>query len=255
MFPAPAHDCGWHGEGGARFDENLGEFFEGADFEVDPDTSGLEGLASFDHVEGYGGIGPGDTEAGAAEHWEAAAEFFEDIEAKDCAIEGQGFRDVAGIDHCVVHRDIDRHPKQDSAMYADLRRNQYNSRMIQTDNRRDELVQAAFAYFEGLRTKDLSVIPWAPQVTLRAPLAPGGAEVPLIGRDAVCAYLSAILPAIQDVSVEEYYINSGQTAVMAKAEVTLASGAKLRVADLFEVNESGQIVNQENHFDPRPALE
>ena len=42
---------------------------------------------------------------------------------------------------------------------------------------------------------------------------------------------------------------------MGKTELTLATGAKLRVADLFEVDEAGQITAQENHFDPRPALQ
>lgn len=56
------------------------------------------------------------------------------------------------------------------------------------------------------------------------------------------------------VQFEDYYINAAQTAVMGKADLTLATGAKLRVADLFEGDEAGQITAQENHFDPRPAL-
>ena len=89
---------------------------------------------------------------------------------------------------------------------------------------------------------------------MRAPLAEGGAEVPLVGRDTVHAYISAILPAIQSVQLVDCYINAERTAVMGKATLTLVTGAKLRVADLFEVNDAGQITAQENHFDPRPAL-
>ena len=120
--------------------------------------------------------------------------------------------------------------------------------------RAHQLHQIAALYFDGLLTKDLSSIPWAPGVILRAPLAEGGAEVPLVGRENVQAYLSAILPAIQNVQLEDTYINAAQTAVMGKAELTLVTGAKLRVADLFEVNDEGEIVSQENHYDPRPAL-
>jgi len=120
--------------------------------------------------------------------------------------------------------------------------------------RAQQLTRIAGLYFDGLRTKDLSAIPWAEGVTLRAPLSEGGAEVPLVGREAVRAYLTAILPAIQDVELEDCYVNAAQTAVMGKAELTLVTGAKLRVADLFRINEAGEIVNQENHFDPRPAL-
>ena len=109
-------------------------------------------------------------------------------------------------------------------------------------------------YFDGLRTKDLSAIPWAEGVILRAPLSDGGAEVPLAGRETVHAYISGMLPAIQGVQLLDTYVNATQTAVMGKAELTLVTGAKLRVADLFEVNEAGEIMSQENHFDPRPAL-
>jgi hypothetical protein len=121
-------------------------------------------------------------------------------------------------------------------------------------DRREQLIGAVTAYFDGLRTKDLSEVPWVPEVWLRTPLAEGGADVPLVGRDKVHAYLSAILPAIQDVELVDLYFNDEQTAIMAKATLTLVSGATLRVADLFEVNEAGLIVSQENHFDPRPAL-
>lgn len=120
--------------------------------------------------------------------------------------------------------------------------------------RTHQLRQIVVSYFDGLRDKDLSAIPWSPDVTLRAPLAEGGAEVPLVGRDVVSAYISAILPAIREVRFEDCYINATQTAAMGKAELTLATGARLRVADLFEIDAAGQITAQENHFDPRPAL-
>ncbi len=121
-------------------------------------------------------------------------------------------------------------------------------------DRAHQLRRIAESYFDGLRDKKLAAIPYAAAVTLRAPLAPGGSAVPLVGRDAVHAYLTAILPAIQDVQWEDGYVNAGQTAVMGRAELTMVSGARLRVADWFEVDASGQITAQENHFDPRPAL-
>ena len=48
--------------------------------------------------------------------------------------------------------------------------------------------------------------------------------------------------------------NESLTAVVGKADITLANGAVLHVADLFEVDENGEIIAQENHFDPRPAV-
>jgi hypothetical protein len=52
----------------------------------------------------------------------------------------------------------------------------------------------------------------------------------------------------------DWYINQSLTAMVGKAEISLANGRTPRVADLFEVDENGQIVAQENHYDPRPAL-
>ncbi|MBI1896419.1 MAG: hypothetical protein HYZ57_12395 [Acidobacteria bacterium] len=92
-------------------------------------------------------------------------------------------------------------------------------------------------------------------MTLRTPLAEGGSEKPLVGRGAVEAFFSAVLPALREVRLVDCYTNESLTAVVAKAEVSLANGARLRVADLFEVDGSGQIVAQENHYDPRPAMQ
>lgn len=121
-------------------------------------------------------------------------------------------------------------------------------------NRNEELARIVRLYFDGLRKKDLTEVPWAEDVKLRAPLAEGGAEVPLQGRETVRAYLAAILPAIATVELEDCYVNAAGTAVMGKALLTLVTGARLRVADLFVVDAAGQITAQENHYDPRPAL-
>ena len=120
--------------------------------------------------------------------------------------------------------------------------------------RNDELARIVHLYFDGLRRKDLAEVPWAEDVKLRAPLAEGGAEVPLDGRETVRAYLTGILPVIAAVEVEDCYVNLAGTAVMGKAVLTLVTGARLRVADLFVVDAEGQITEQENHYDPRPAL-
>lgn len=120
-------------------------------------------------------------------------------------------------------------------------------------DRRTRLAAAVKAYFDGLKLKDLSNVPWAADVTLRTPLAPGGLEAPLKGRDEVVSFFNSILPAISAIEVIDQYWNETLTAVMAKANVGLANGATLRVADLFVVDETGGITVQENHYDPRPA--
>jgi hypothetical protein len=129
----------------------------------------------------------------------------------------------------------------------------YISSMSPARDRRSMLTKVVLAYFEGLRCKDVSGIPWSESVTFRAPLSEGGSEAPLYGRAAVEAYLRSVLPTLADVRVIDVYVNQSLTAAMGKAELDLANGSRLRVADLFEVNAAGEIVSQENHYDPRPA--
>jgi hypothetical protein len=126
--------------------------------------------------------------------------------------------------------------------------------MSPAPDRRAQLAGVVRAYFEGLDSKDLSNVPWSDAVILRAPLAEGGSENPLIGREAVAGYLEAVLPALGEVRLLDYYVNESLTAIVGKADITLANGRTLRVADLFEVDQSGRITAQENHYDPRPAL-
>jgi hypothetical protein len=121
-------------------------------------------------------------------------------------------------------------------------------------DRNTVLTSVVTAYFDGLRSRDLTRVPWSDSVKLRAPLAEGGSENPLVGRAAVEAYFTPILPAIADVRLVDVYVNQSMTAAMGKADLTLANGKRLRVADLFEVDDNGLIVAQENHYDPRPAM-
>jgi hypothetical protein len=121
-------------------------------------------------------------------------------------------------------------------------------------NRQAQLARVVRAYFEGLNSKNISNVPWSDSVILRAPLAEGGSEKPLIGRDAVAAYFEAVLPALGEVRLVDWYVNESLTAIVGKAEITLANGRTLRVADVFEVDGSGHITVQENHYDPRPAI-
>jgi hypothetical protein len=124
--------------------------------------------------------------------------------------------------------------------------------MVQ-DQRRAQLRQAAAQYFEGLARKQFDLIPYDDQVSLRAPLAPGGMQSPLVGKEQLRAVWWAPLPAILGgVKVFDFYYNEDLTAVVAEAEVEVTNPkARLRVADRFTVNTAGKIVEQVNHFDPR----
>lgn len=123
--------------------------------------------------------------------------------------------------------------------------------------RREQLRAAAEGYFEGLKSKDFSVIPFDDDVSLRAPLCPGGVHRPVEGKAAVLAHWwQPLEPALEGVEIKvlDHYFNGSLTSVITEAEVTIKvmdPPVTLRVADRFNVNEHGKITEQENHFDPR----
>ena len=116
----------------------------------------------------------------------------------------------------------------------------------------DEKKQSVKAYFDGLAAKDMSRVPWADHATLRTPLNPAGGESELIrGRQAILDFFSGILPAVGSVKLLHYYTgNDGWVA--GQAEIGLANGKTLYVLDAFRL-ENGEIIEQQNHYDPRPA--
>lgn len=123
--------------------------------------------------------------------------------------------------------------------------------------RQAQLQKIAEGYFAALRQKDFSAIPYAEHATLRAPLAPGGVNQPLSGKNALYTqWWIPLLPALEGVAIKviDHYFNESMTAVCTEAEITInvvSPPATLRVADRFTVNAAGKIIEQENHFDPR----
>lgn len=110
------------------------------------------------------------------------------------------------------------------------------------------------AYFSGLIAGDLSSVPYHDRVVFRTPLAEGGSEIPIIGKQALLDFFSGIYAALDAVNVTGYFYNENSTGISVQATFVLKSGKSLRVMDLFLVDERGQVVEQENHYDPRPAL-
>jgi hypothetical protein len=112
----------------------------------------------------------------------------------------------------------------------------------------------ADAYFNGLIAADLSAVPYHDQVIFRTPLAEGGSESPITGKAAVLGFFSGVYGALESVSVSDYFYNEEGTGVTVKADFVLKSGRSLRVLDLFRFDADGRIIEQENHYDPRPAF-
>ena len=121
--------------------------------------------------------------------------------------------------------------------------------------RRAQLVSIAEAYFQGMAKKDMSVVPWDENVVLRSPLAPGGLNTPLVGRGVVLNWFASLFPVLGEMQVYEHYFNEDLTVIASRSDVGITNPpCGLRVVDRFTVNAGGKITEQENHYDPRPAL-
>jgi len=84
------------------------------------------------------------------------------------------------------------------------------------------------------------------------PLNPAGGESALIrGRQAILDFFNSILPAVRSVKFLHYYTDNDEW-VAGQAEIGLANGKTLYVFDAFRI-ENHEILEQQNHYDPRPA--
>ena len=113
--------------------------------------------------------------------------------------------------------------------------------------------QVAHRYFDGLSSKDMSAVPYAANAILWAPLGPDSLDKPINGRKAIVAFFENVFPILEGVEVKNL-LAEGEW-VSGRALITLCQppGAVLRVCDVFHIVD-GQITEQENHYDPRPAL-
>jgi hypothetical protein len=120
--------------------------------------------------------------------------------------------------------------------------------------RREQLHTIARAYAtEGLGKKNFDAIPYDDHVTLRAPLCPGGMDIPLLGKENVRQVWWTPLPQlIGKVTVVDTYVNEDLTAVTCEFTLEIVNPpTTLRILDRFIVNAAGKIVEQSNYFDPR----
>lgn len=122
------------------------------------------------------------------------------------------------------------------------------------NSRAAELHRIAQSYaLDGLGKGNFEAIPYASNVTLRAPLCPGGSSAPLSGRATLREKWWAPLPhLVKEVELIDTYVNTDLTAVTVEFLCHIAEPAcTLRVIDRFKVNQTGEITDQENFFDPR----
>lgn len=120
-------------------------------------------------------------------------------------------------------------------------------------NRKEQLKRIAETYFQSLRNKNFSAIPYDDNIVMRAPLAPGGVNNPIHGKALVeTQWWQPMEPVLDGVRINifDHYINDSMSGIITEAEIILANpSVTLRVADRFIVNEEGKIIEQENHVD------
>jgi hypothetical protein len=127
--------------------------------------------------------------------------------------------------------------------------------VTQQVTRQAQLKAIAEAYFAGMGKHDMSEVPWDDHVVLRSPLAPGGLDTPLVGRSAVLEWFASLYPVLGAMNVVEHYFNEDLTVIATRSDVGITNpSSTLRVVDRFTIDADGKITEQENHYDPRPAL-
>jgi hypothetical protein len=108
------------------------------------------------------------------------------------------------------------------------------------------LAAIAHSYFTALSDGGFDRVPWSADVVLRTPLRP---DAPLRGRSSVEAFFQPLVGQLGHIQILETYFNDAGDTVLVEASV-----GPLHVMDKF-VFRDGQIVEQENVFDPRPVLD
>jgi glyoxylase I family protein len=106
-------------------------------------------------------------------------------------------------------------------------------------------IEVIEAYLDGLRTHDLSRVPFDPDVNFESPLAPRVA-----GRDAVVGALNGILPAVSGVRVQSHIAEGEYVATRFDLETP---AGWIEVFDRFRVRD-GRLLEIRPFYDPRPLV-
>ena len=99
------------------------------------------------------------------------------------------------------------------------------------------------SYLDGLNTKDLSKVPFAPDVTFEGPLS-----AKIIGAAAVREFLTGLFPAIRGIRVKRHIAEGEFVATEFDFDTTFGV---IPVFDCFRVT-GGLLAQIRPYYDPRP---
>lgn len=102
-------------------------------------------------------------------------------------------------------------------------------------------------YVTALRSGDLSVVPFAPNVTFQGPLSGG----PLEGEAKVREFLAPVAQGVKDIRVDRYIVDGDFAALVATLETK--DGKVVPFCEVVQFSNQ-QIVRLRPYFDPRKLL-
>lgn len=111
---------------------------------------------------------------------------------------------------------------------------------------REDVIRAAEAHLLGLGAKDISAVPYHPDVVIQTPLGP-----PVKGADAVRQATPGIYPFVKGITIIRHIAEGEWCATIFDFEYIFGT---FRIVDWFHVVD-GQIVSIQAFYDPRPILE
>jgi hypothetical protein len=104
-------------------------------------------------------------------------------------------------------------------------------------------IRVVEAYFEALRTKDLSNLPVAEDISFSEPMSGGG-----VGREALMSFTSGFLPALSDLRVVQHVAQGQYVVTLWEADGVFGT---VQVLEKFRI-EGGKISDFAAFYDPRP---
>ncbi len=107
-------------------------------------------------------------------------------------------------------------------------------------------VIAVESYINGLRNKDLSNVPFAPDVTFESPLT-----LKLFGRERVVEFLSDLFPVIRDIRIKQHICEGDYVATVFDFDTSFGV---IPVFDCFRVSD-GRLKEIRPYYDPRLITE
>ena len=109
---------------------------------------------------------------------------------------------------------------------------------------------------EGIGKNNFDAIPYTDNVVLRAPIAPGGSVQFVKGRENLRSQWWTLLDnLLGEVKVFDCFVNQELTAVAVEFHVGVAEPpCTLRITTRFKIDAGGEIIDQEDFFDPQVAI-